>query len=98
MLGPFIDTLLVCTLTALVNLISGVAPHPAGVVMTAEAFEASMPGVGATALALVFALFALSTMVSYAYYSQKCARYVFGKRHGGRFIYVYLLLLPCGAI
>jgi len=98
MLGPFIDTHLVCTLTALVILTSGVAPHPAGVVMTALAFETSMPGVGAGVLALVFTLFALSTMVSYAYYSQKCARYVFGKRHGGRFIYVYLLLLPCGAI
>jgi AGCS family alanine or glycine:cation symporter len=98
MLGPFIDTHLVCTLTALVILTSGVAPHPAGVVMTAQAFETSMPGIGASVLALVFALFALSTMVSYAYYSQKCARYVFGKRRGGQFIYVYLLLLPCGAI
>ncbi len=98
MLGPFIDTHIVCTLTALVILTSGVAPHPAGVVMTAHAFESSMPGIGAGVLALVFALFALSTMVSYAYYSQKCARYVFGKRRGGHFIYVYLLLLPCGAV
>lgn len=98
MLGPFIDTHLVCTLTALVILTSGVASHEAGVVMTAQAFESSMPGIGASVLALVFALFALSTMVSYAYYSQKCARYVFGKKRGGYFVYVYLLLLPAGAI
>lgn len=98
MIGPFIDTHLVCTLTALVILTSGVAPNEAGVVMTALAFETSMPRVGAGILTLVFSLFALSTMVSYAYYSQKCARYLFGKRHGGNFIFVYLLLLPCGAI
>lgn len=98
MIGPFIDTHLVCTLTALVILTSGVAPHDAGVVMTALAFETSMPGVGASVLTLVFTLFALTTMISYAYYSQKCARYLFGKRYGGHFIYVYLALLPCGAV
>lgn len=98
MIGPFIDTHLVCTLTALVILTSGVAPHEAGVVMTALAFETSMPGIGASVLSFVFTLFALSTMVSYAYYAQKCARYLFGKQLGSHFIYVYLLLLPCGAV
>ena len=98
MLGPFIDTHLICTLTALVILTSGVAGHEAGVVMTAHAFESSMPGFGAILLSIVFALFALSTMVSYAYYAQKCARYVLGKHYGGRYIYAYLLLLPCGAV
>ncbi len=98
MLGPFIDTHLVCTLTALVILTSGVAGHEAGVVMTAHAFEASMPGFGTILLSLVFALFALSTMVSYAYYAQKCARYILGKRYGGWYIYAYLVLLPCGAV
>ena len=98
MLGPFIDTHLICTLTALVILTSGVGSHEAGVVMTARAFESSMPGIGAAVLALVFTLFALSTMVSYAYYSQKCARYVLGKRLGGYFVFVYLILLPCGAV
>ena len=98
MIGPFIDTHLICTLTALVILTSGVTTHEAGVVMTADAFEMSMPGIGASILTLVFTLFALTTMVSYAYYSQKCARYLFGKRYGGNFIYIYLLLLPCGAV
>jgi len=37
-------------------------------------------------------------MVSYAYYAQKCARYVLGKRYGGWYIYAYLVLLPCGAV
>ena len=66
--------------------------------MTAAAFDSSMPGFGAVVLLVIFALFALSTMVSYAYYSQKCARYIFGKRNSGKFLYLYLALLPCGAV
>lgn len=49
-------------------------------------------------LAIVFALFALSTMVSYAYYSQKCACYLFGKRWGSQFVYVYLATIVGGAV
>ncbi|MGR8948604.1 MAG: alanine/glycine:cation symporter family protein [Gammaproteobacteria bacterium] len=98
MLGPFIDTIIVCTITALVILTSGVPNHEAGVVMTATAFDSAMPGFGAVLLTIVFTLFALSTMVSYAYYSQKCARYLFGKQRGGNFLYVYLALIPCGAV
>ena len=98
MLGPFIDTVIVCTITALVILTSGVPAHDAGVVMTAHAFDRAMPGFGSLFLMVIFTLFALSTMVSYAYYSQKCARYLFGRERGGYFLYVYLVLLPCGAV
>ncbi|MEM7466240.1 MAG: sodium:alanine symporter family protein [Pseudomonadota bacterium] len=98
MLGPFIDTIIVCTITALVILTSGVQVHEAGVVMTANAFDSAMPGFGSLFLLVVFTLFALSTMVSYAYYSQKCARYLFGRKRGGYFLYIYLVLLPCAAI
>lgn len=98
MLGPLIDTHVVCTLTALVILTSGVAPHEAGVVMTAEAFERSMPGFGAGLLSVIFCLFALTTMITYAYYSIKCARYLFGHERGGRFVYIYLALIPLAAV
>ena len=98
MLGPFIDTIIVCTITSLVILTSNVPAQKAGVVMTAMAFDSAMPGIGAYTLLVVFTLFALSTMVSYAYYSQKCARYLFGRTRGGYFLYVYLVLIPCGAI
>ena len=98
MLGPFIDTIVVCTVTALVILTSGVTPQRAGAVMTAKAFDNAMPGYGGMMLLIVFTLFALSTMVSYAYYSQKCARYLFGRSRGGYFLLIYLGLIPCGAI
>ena len=95
MLGPVIDTHIVCTVTALVILL-GTTPDAdvAGVVITARAFEASMPGLGGSVLIVVFTLFAVTTMITYAYYSVKCACYLLGERWGKRFIYVYLGTLP----
>jgi AGCS family alanine or glycine:cation symporter len=95
MLGPFLDTNLVCTITALVILITGVPAADDGVVMTVSAFETAMPGVGSLILTLIIILFSISTMISYSYYSQKCARYLFGFNFGSKYVYVYILsLLP----
>ena len=97
MTGPFIDTIIVCTLTALVILSAGIPPSGNGVVMTADAFEQTMPFLGSVVLLITFSLFAVSTMISYSYYSVKCARYLLGKRIGGRYVYIYLLLIPVAA-
>ncbi len=100
MLGPFIDTHLVCTLTALVILTSGIGIQGAetGILMAARAFENTVPGYGANVLSITFALFAVTTMTTYAYYSIKCARYLLGEVNGGRFIYIYLLFIPLAAL
>ncbi|MEX2481475.1 MAG: amino acid carrier protein [Gammaproteobacteria bacterium] len=98
MLGPFIDTHVVCTLTALVILTASVPAADAGVVMTAQAFETSMPGAGGTFLTVIFGAFALTTMITYAYYSLKCARYLFGEARGGHFVWIYLALIPAAAV
>jgi AGCS family alanine or glycine:cation symporter len=98
MLGPFIDTNIVCTLTALVILSTGVAGTEDGVVLTAKAFEKALPGLGHYLLTLCILLFALSTMISYSYYSLKCAKYLFGERVGGKYVYVYLASLPLAAV
>ena len=97
MIGPFIDTMIVCTLTALVILSAGVTPSGNGVAMTADAFEQTMPYLGSVVLLLTFSLFAVSTMISYSYYSVKCARYLLGKRIGSQYVYIYLLLIPVAA-
>ena len=97
MIGPFIDTMIVCTLTALVILSAGVTPSGNGVAMTADAFEQTMPYLGSVVLLFTFALFAVSTMISYSYYSVKCARYLLGKRIGSQYVYIYLLLIPVAA-
>lgn len=94
MWGPFIDTHLICTLTALVILISGVGFQDTGVVMAANAFEQFIPAVGKDLLFIVISMFAVSTMITYSYYSVKCSRYLFGKRKGTHYIYFYLLFIP----
>lgn len=100
MLGPFIDTNIVCTLTALVILSTGVIPGPndSGVVTTVAAFEVGMPGVGLYLMTLVIVLFSISTMLSYSYYSLKCARYLLGYKIGGYYIYVYIVTIYFAAV
>ena len=97
MIGPFIDTIIVCTLTALVILSADVTASGNGVAMTADAFEQTMPYLGSVVLLFTFSLFAVSTMISYSYYSVKCARYLLGKRIGSQYVYIYLLLIPVAA-
>jgi AGCS family alanine or glycine:cation symporter len=98
MLGPFIDTNIVCTLTALVILTTGVLPHGDGAVMTVNAFERAIPGIGRIVLTIVIVLFSISTMLSYSYYSLKCSRYLFGYSFGNYYVYVYILSLFFAAI
>ncbi len=100
MLGPFLDTNLVCTMTALVIVITGVtvAPDLDGVVITVNAFETGIPGIGQPVLTVSIILFAISTMISYSYYSIKCAKYLFGERIGGWYVYIYLISLPAAAV
>ncbi len=98
MLGPFFDTHIVCTCTALVILSSGIYSGESGIIMTALSFNQSLPGVGLYIVYTVFTLFALSTMITYSYYSLKCARYLFGKKVGGKFVYVYLAIIPMCAV
>jgi len=98
MLGPFLDTNIVCTMTALVILSTGVPAAEDGVVMTVNAFEHAMPGLGRYILTLVIILFSVSTMISYSYYSLKCSRYLFGYRFGSKYVYVYIASMFFGAI
>ncbi|MCB2229587.1 alanine:cation symporter family protein [bacterium] len=98
MLGPFLDTNIVCTLTGLVLLTSGVATQEDGVVMTANAFQAGMGIAGRYVLTVIILLFSITTMISYSYYSLKCAKYLFGRKIGQQYVYVYLVSLPLAAI
>ena len=82
MLGPFIDTHIVCTCTALVILTSGISTSESGIIATAMSFNQALPNIGNMIVYLVFSLFAISTMITYSYYSLKCARYLFGKKIG----------------
>ena len=98
MLGPFIDTNIVCTLTALMILLSRQPVHCHGVSIVLEIFTSSIPVVGGHLLSIIIMLFSVSTMVSYSYYSKKCASYLFGPSGGNKYIYVYLAVIPLGAV
>tara|TARA_B100000953_G_scaffold116921_1_gene96232 strand:- start:4303 stop:5640 length:1338 start_codon:yes stop_codon:yes gene_type:complete len=98
MLGPFIDTHIVCTCTALVILTSGIYTSESGIVMTAMSFNQALPNIGNIIVYLVFSLFAISTMITYSYYSLKCARYLFGKKIGDKYIFIYLVIIPLSTI
>ena len=99
MLGPVIDTIVVCTMTALALIMTGVwnLGESDGITMTADAFEQSLPGFGAYLLTLCVAVFSLSTMLSFPYYGTKCFSFVFGARHDYLYKWFYLITIPVGA-
>ncbi|MEN9475758.1 MAG: hypothetical protein RIS48_2480, partial [Pseudomonadota bacterium] len=79
MMGTFIDTIIVCTMTALAIMVSGVWTSGAtGAVLSTQAFEAAMPGVGKYLLAVSLALFAFTTILGWAYYGEKCWEFLLG--------------------
>ncbi|RME14073.1 MAG: alanine:cation symporter family protein [Bdellovibrio sp.] len=104
MMGPFLDTIVVCTMTALVILTS-LSPAErlgdSGVLMTVKAFEKTFSSFGVMFLGLSILLFALSTMIGYSSYCEKCWNFLFKGRWGmteSTFIGFYSLTLMLGAI
>ncbi len=81
MLAPFIDTIIVCTFTALVILTSGDwTSGQTGAALTSSAFEATLPGVGHHIVAFALSLFAFTTLLGWSYYSERSLEYLFGVR------------------
>jgi len=85
---PFVDTIVICTMTALVIVVTGVynAPEHAalieakqGAALTSAAFGSVVPWFSSI-LSLSVVLFAFSTMISWAYYGERCWTYMFGER------------------
>ncbi len=100
MLGPFIDTIIVCTTTALMILITGVwrTSEANGVTMTANAFSEAIPGFGSIILITCVLFFSLSTMFSYSYYGTKCLGFLIGAERQHYYNYFYVTLIVVAAI
>ena len=100
MLGPFVDTIVVCTLTALVVLAgaSWRGVDVTGVALTAEAFQSALGFAGPLLLCLIVTMFGLSTMFGYSYYGRKCFSYLFGAERGRLYDYFFLAMLLVGAL
>jgi AGCS family alanine or glycine:cation symporter len=91
MLGPIIDTMIVCTMTALVLIITGVWNNPSvdGVTMTTLAFESTIPVFGKYILLVCVLFFSLSTMFAYPYYGVKCLSFITSAKYGKYYNYFF---------
>ena len=81
MLGTFIDTIIVCTMTALVIVMSGLwTEGTSGAPLSSAAFEVGLPGFGGWVVTIGLVLFAFTTILGWSYYGERCAQFLFGPR------------------
>ncbi|MGB8374028.1 MAG: alanine/glycine:cation symporter family protein [Salegentibacter sp.] len=99
MLGPAIDTLVICTLTALSILVTDVwqTSDANGVSLTAAAFDVSIPYVGNYLLLLCIAAFSISSLFSFSYYGSKCLGFLIGAENKHYYNYFYIVSIMVGA-
>ncbi len=101
MLEPFIDTLIICTLTGLVILTTNaIETRPSeitGAAFTAYAFEQSLGGFGSKIVGIGLMLFAFSTTIAWSYYGDRAARFLFGEKAVLPYRIVYSILVMVGA-
>ncbi len=92
MLGPAIDTLLICTATAIMILISGVWQNgdATGVTLTAEAFSALMGPLGTVIIFVCVLCFASTTVFTYSFYGAQCTSFLFGAPNKRIYLFVYV--------
>ncbi|MBT3672577.1 MAG: sodium:alanine symporter family protein [Porticoccaceae bacterium] len=101
MVGPVIDTLVVCTCTALIILLTGVWETDAGVqgvTLTARAIEQVFPVTGTYLLLVMVGLLSFSTMVTMWFYGVKCMGFLFGSKRQYWYSPIYIALLVGGAV
>lgn len=100
MLEPAIDTLLICSMTAMALLMTGVWTNTEvdGVTMTALAFEKGIPVVGPYLLILCVFIFSITTMFTYSYYGTKCLNFLGGAHRKHYYNYFYICTIFIGSI
>lgn len=95
----FVDTLVICSLTALSILMSGVWNNGStGAALTTDAFNSAMPGFGGYIVSIGILLFAFSTILGWAYYGEKCIEFIAGTGAILPYRLVYVPLVVVGAI
>jgi AGCS family alanine or glycine:cation symporter len=82
MLGTFIDTIIVCSMTGLAIMVTGVwTSGSSGAELTSMAYETGIPALGAYLLAIELAIFAFTTILGWSFYGEKCWEYLIGSTH-----------------
>ena len=99
MLGTFIDTIIVCSMTGFAILVTGVwTSGKTGATLTSAAFETALPGVGSILVAIALTLFAFTTILGWCVYSERCIVYLFGDRMLRPWRVLYTCVVPLGAV
>ncbi len=98
MLGTFIDTLIICTMTGLVIVLTDVWPTGvSGASLTSMAFGSAFPG-GQYVVTLGLCLFAFTTMIGWSFYGERCAVYLLGTGVITPFRVAWVLAIPVGTL
>ncbi len=98
MLGTFIDTLIICTMTGLVIVIMDVWPSGvSGASLTSMAFATAFPG-GQYVVTLGLCLFAFTTMIGWSFYGERCAVFLLGTRIITPFRIAWVIAIPLGTL
>lgn len=100
MLGPIIDTIIVCTMTALAIIITNTwaESNADGITLTAQAFDASIPVYGKYILAICVVFFSMSTLFAFPYYGVKCLSFVAGVKYQNIYNYIFVVVIIVGAV
>lgn len=94
MMGTFLDTIVVCSMTALAIVASGAwTTGETGAVLTQLAFESALPGLGGSMVAVAVTVFAVTTIFGWAYYGERCWQFLLGVK-----IIVPYRILWCAAV
>uniref|UniRef100_UPI0025FECAAD alanine/glycine:cation symporter family protein n=1 Tax=Thiocapsa sp. TaxID=2024551 RepID=UPI0025FECAAD len=98
MLGTFIDTIIICTITGLVIMVTGVwTSGETGAGLSSAAFSAGLPSVGGYIVTFGLVLFAFTTILGWSVYGERCMEYLFGIHAIVPFRLVWVAVIPVGA-
>lgn len=99
MLGTFIDTLIICTLTGLVIVLTGAwQSGENGASLSSLAFSQALPSVGSHIVSFGLAIFAFTTVLGWSVYGEKCTEYLFGIKSVLIFRCAWIIAIPLGAM
>jgi len=99
MLGTFIDTIVVCSITGLAIVLTGVwTTGVKGAALTIAAFDQTMPEMGGVIVSIAQAVFAFTTILGWSVYGERCVEYLFGIRSVKIFRILWIMAVPVGAM
>jgi len=99
MLGTFLDTIVVCSMTALVIIMTGVwTSGSTGAALTTRAFDTGLSQVGGVVVTIALMLFAFTTLLGWSYYGERCTEYLFGVRVIKVYRVLWIIAIPIGAV